>query len=579
MNQINIKDIKGNIVGTATVSPEDYEWALNLKWHVKSDKRSNGTYRSYARTTVNGKEQSMHRLIYERMTGEPPDKSVIIDHIDGNPLNNQRNNIHQVTTAQNCQNHHHNGKEWYGIYFDKFTNKWRAKSGNQSLGSHDTPDAAAKAYDLYVLKTFGQHAKTNGLATYDEATQSSIENIIAKKKDDRALPKYIYLRDNGTYFVEICYKKTTKRKTTRTLEEAEVFKAKFLQEIEDDKKQASELVEPKEIVRDTDGNAIIIIKNNIGEVIQNVIVDDDKWHEMSKMSWSKGGSSFQSFIGGKMQTMRNYLFPNLTSDDLVRHVNNNKNDFRMSNMVTSSATEISHNSKKKENASSIYRGVTKTENRWTSNIKINHQVRYIGSFPEEVMAAIAYNIVAKEEYGDAANFNNVSPQDLQLYEQRVRNIMKEGPEGRTSAFIGVSFKAGEKGRKKWKAAFQKNNVKWEKLYLTELEAAHAYNLKIIEENPEVSRNILKLNKFTDEEQANIPSDVSIATGTKVSKYKGVTQKKGQGTWYVNIRVNGKTEYIGSNPNHKEAARMYNRAIKERIPDSPEAAFNIISDDE
>lgn len=66
----------------------------------------------YARVTVNGKAESLHRMIYLWHHGYLPE---VVDHIDNNRENNHIENLREVTQQQNCLNrkHHANSKSPY----------------------------------------------------------------------------------------------------------------------------------------------------------------------------------------------------------------------------------------------------------------------------------------------------------------------------------------------------------------------------------------------------------------------------------------------------------------------------------
>lgn len=66
----------------------------------------------YARVTVNGKAESLHRMIYLWHHGYLPK---VVDHIDNNRENNHIENLREVTQQQNCLNrkHHANSKSPY----------------------------------------------------------------------------------------------------------------------------------------------------------------------------------------------------------------------------------------------------------------------------------------------------------------------------------------------------------------------------------------------------------------------------------------------------------------------------------
>lgn len=97
----------------------------------------------------------MHRLLLGLNYGDPQE----VDHIDGNGLDNRRNNIRIVSTAQNQHNQHvkqtgrHHDKptsKFPGVCWYKARCLWAAKirvSGkNIHLGYYDNEKEAAKTY-------------------------------------------------------------------------------------------------------------------------------------------------------------------------------------------------------------------------------------------------------------------------------------------------------------------------------------------------------------------------------------------------------------------------------------------------
>lgn len=85
--------------GTGLVSrcdTVDYAWAKQMVWKALTDKRG----KTYA---VNSRSQMLHRLIYQRQSGPIPPFHVV-DHRDGDSLNNQRCNLRLATSSQNAAN-------------------------------------------------------------------------------------------------------------------------------------------------------------------------------------------------------------------------------------------------------------------------------------------------------------------------------------------------------------------------------------------------------------------------------------------------------------------------------------------
>jgi hypothetical protein len=112
-------------------------------------KTSNDDAKEYLRTMFMGKFVYVHRMIWVYMTGEQPD---VIDHIDGNSLNNKWCNLRNVTQAVNMKNqkiHVTNTSGSSGVTYRKDSDKWRARimvNGTmKNLGTFKDKQAAIDA--------------------------------------------------------------------------------------------------------------------------------------------------------------------------------------------------------------------------------------------------------------------------------------------------------------------------------------------------------------------------------------------------------------------------------------------------
>lgn len=140
------------------VDDEDFE-ELNLhKWCVINIKNTFYACRSlWIKTEKRRKMVYMHRFIMNC----PDDK--LIDHKDGNGLNNQKENLRICTRSQNGGNskiRKDNTSGIKGVRFKKHSNKWVAniKINNKIkfLGSFTDINDAKKAYDKAAKKHFRQ---------------------------------------------------------------------------------------------------------------------------------------------------------------------------------------------------------------------------------------------------------------------------------------------------------------------------------------------------------------------------------------------------------------------------------------
>jgi hypothetical protein len=138
------------------VDPADYNWLMQFKWHA-SGKRGGILY------AVNQKRQRMHRLIIN------PPKEKLVDHINGNSLDNRRANLRLATYTQNNWNSRHGiglGTSRYkGVIWYKRNRKWEAvisvNGKRKHIGYFIDEKDAARAYDKAAKEQRGEFAVLN----------------------------------------------------------------------------------------------------------------------------------------------------------------------------------------------------------------------------------------------------------------------------------------------------------------------------------------------------------------------------------------------------------------------------------
>ncbi len=146
----------------ALVDDEDYEELSQYNWHAYKHRNTYYAIRNLPiypglRTTA-----KMHRQVMRAQTDE------MIDHRNGNGLDNQKHNLRIASSSQNAANKRArigSTSEYKGVSWHKQHGKWYAaiciKRKQIFLGLFTDEVEAAKAYDRGAREHFGEFAKTN----------------------------------------------------------------------------------------------------------------------------------------------------------------------------------------------------------------------------------------------------------------------------------------------------------------------------------------------------------------------------------------------------------------------------------
>lgn len=157
----------------ALVDDVDYEWIRDLtsSWLLNSHGYAHNDRLGY-----------LHQLIIlAKNNFTRPDKELICDHINNNPLDNRRENLRLATPTQSSWNRRKKRtsknkfigvKKKYSVYKlkngekrrsynKKFCVMIRINKKDEYIGFYDTEIEAARAYDKKALETRGEFAKLN----------------------------------------------------------------------------------------------------------------------------------------------------------------------------------------------------------------------------------------------------------------------------------------------------------------------------------------------------------------------------------------------------------------------------------
>ncbi len=147
----------------ALIDQDDLEKIDGYRWLARPS--GNRLYVQHLNHFKGGKQKvvHMHRLI----TNCPPDK--IVDHINGNTLDNRKSNLRICTYAENTKNSRkkRNYKKYKCTSFhgEEKEHPWGAYIVNNykkiNLGRFNTEEEAASAYNQAAVRYFGEFAKLN----------------------------------------------------------------------------------------------------------------------------------------------------------------------------------------------------------------------------------------------------------------------------------------------------------------------------------------------------------------------------------------------------------------------------------
>ena len=147
----------------ALVDDEDYEMLNKIPWHAIKSKSGKLVYASHL--TKNNQRVYMHEMIIGLKPG------LIVDHKDGDGLNNQSGNLRLCNQQQNQMNQRVNTKTssiYKGVSWSKHDKVWVSyiyhNYKRRHLGSFVSELSAAKEYNVAALDMFGEFARLNILA-------------------------------------------------------------------------------------------------------------------------------------------------------------------------------------------------------------------------------------------------------------------------------------------------------------------------------------------------------------------------------------------------------------------------------
>lgn len=188
---IEIQLTKGYV---AIVDEQDADLAL-LKWTAKA--YDNGAIYAIRTTrTLERKRQHLHTVVLERILGRQLTEFELADHIDRNPLNNQRFNIRLANRTQNNRNvgiQRNNTTGYKGVQYLKSIDLFRVRitvnCKELHCGYFYTAEDAASVYNHFAIIHYGDFAYLNNVDNWQSKAEFLITNPISRRERKQKLPK------------------------------------------------------------------------------------------------------------------------------------------------------------------------------------------------------------------------------------------------------------------------------------------------------------------------------------------------------------------------------------------------------
>lgn len=150
--------------GTGKVFWSDMSWRNGKEaGYAKKSVSTCGKEKHYWTVCKGGKHYPRSKIIYASVTGvEPPE---ILDHIDGDSLNDTFANLRAATIQQNSWNRKRITKRSglpMGVAFNKSCGKFQSQimhcGKSKYLGVYSTPEEASAVYQQKRKELFGEYA-------------------------------------------------------------------------------------------------------------------------------------------------------------------------------------------------------------------------------------------------------------------------------------------------------------------------------------------------------------------------------------------------------------------------------------
>lgn len=148
----------------ALVDDEDFERLVTFRWHCDSY--------GYAKRSIHIGNRKHRNVAMHREILGITDSDILVDHMNGDRVDNRRSNLRLSTKSTNGCNRNKtraNTSGYKGVTkhnqckSDRWIAQIRVNNRNRYLGLFTTPELAAAAYNRAAVTHFGEFAKLNNI--------------------------------------------------------------------------------------------------------------------------------------------------------------------------------------------------------------------------------------------------------------------------------------------------------------------------------------------------------------------------------------------------------------------------------
>jgi hypothetical protein len=357
--------LNGKKGGIAIVSKNDFESVKKYQWHQNQD--------GYAQGNISGVLMLMYRYIMK-----VTNRDQIIDHINGNRLDNRRDNLRLTDVQLNSENKKLNKNKktsiYRGVFFDKKNKKFQVTTNiggkRLNMGCYDTETKAAEVFDMYIVHEDLNHVTLNFPEKRNEYLKRDYKRYIKNKQCN-----YIGVRTNRNKFLaklehsgKIIYIKTSDddlvcaKAYDKYIVDNNIPGKKINFPKDHPNYNPSCTIKSKYKPTDNDNIVQLIINKHPDE---QVLIDKIEYDNIKNYAWCLSNGYVKGRINKKSILLHRFIMkvtnPNIFIDHIDGNILNNcKNNLRLSD-----SQKNSHNKSKPKNKSSKYLGVSYNKSRNT----------------------------------------------------------------------------------------------------------------------------------------------------------------------------------------------------------------------